>query len=123
MKKEQKTKRIPYNFFRTNTSLQNNYGIDHIEFYGYFDNLERLIIVGQIFVNKPIEKDFCLICTVYDNDDDVLESTESRGYGSGLVTSMIKSNCFFNGFPFKFYISNIKMENLKKIYIYPSDNY
>lgn len=81
-----------------------------------------LEIVGEIISNS-IKKPFCMICTLYDKDGDIIETTESNSYGSGLVTSMINPKAFFSGFPFKFSFWSVPRRKMKKISITPADSY
>ena len=64
--------------------LEKEYGIDDIKLYAYFEDKSSLYIVGEIIALAP-QKPFCMICTLYDKDGDVLETTESSSYGSGLA--------------------------------------
>lgn len=103
---------------------ESKYGIDDIKIYAYYEDVgKNICIIGEIWANKKPSKDFCIICTIYDKDGDILETKESSSYGSGLVTSMIKPETFFNGFPFKFYFIGVSKKDIGEILIAPADSY
>ena len=91
--------------------------------YAYSDGESSLKVIGQISAGSSIQKKFCLIITIYDRDGDIIASEASSGYGSGLVTSMIEPESYFDGFPFMFYCLNIKWNEVAKIEIAPADSY
>jgi hypothetical protein len=49
----------------------------------------------------------------------MIESFDNASYGSGLVTSVIKKNAFFNGYPFMFAKTIKKNTSISKIRIIP----
>lgn len=119
----------PTTKYRINESLycrdrtsEKKYGIDDIHLYGYFEDTDSLYIIGQISSKKP-KKPFCMICTLYDKDGDIIETEECSSYGSGLVTSMIQPAAYFDGFPFKFRFWGVSQKKIKKISISPADSY
>ena len=119
----------PTTKYRVNESLycrdrtsEMKYGIDDIQLYGYFEDTDSLYIIGQISSQKP-KKPFCMICTLYDKDGDIIETEECSSYGSGLVTSMIQPAAYFDGFPFKFRFWGVSQKKIKKISISPADSY
>lgn len=80
--------------------------IEELCFYIYEDSV-YLNIIGEIYGNE-IDDDFCFRCMLYDQEDDLILSEKNRTYGSGLVSSVIKAEAFFNGFPFSFRLSKPK---------------
>ena len=115
--------RIPDEIIKREIALEKEYGIDDIKLYGYFDGDESIYIVGEIVAKKTPPNSFCMMCTVYDKEDDIIETTESSSYGSGLVTSMIHPSTFFDGFPFKFSVYGVPKKKIKEICIYPASSY
>lgn len=101
--------------------LEKSFGIKKINFYYYVEECGDIKIVGELFASTPLKKDFCFICTLYDEDGDIIESEENRSYGSGLVTSYIKTESYFDGFPFSFTFFNPKA--VDKIKIVPALSY
>lgn len=114
--------KIDNSMLQRDVALEKQYGIDKIRLYGYFSDTTSMKIVGEIISNS-IKKPFCMICTLYDKDGDIIETTESNSYGSGLVTSMINPKAFFSGFPFKFSFWSVPRRKMKKISITPADSY
>lgn len=83
--------------------VEESFGIKDIRFYYYIEPNGDITICGEIFAKMPLQKSFCLTCTLFDKDNDVIESKKNSCYGgSGVVTSYIKPTCFFDGFPFSF---------------------
>ena len=115
--------RLPDSIYRREPLVEKEYGIDDIKLYGYSEDNDTLYIVGEIFCKKKPKDSFCIICTIYDKDGDIIETTESRSYGSGLVTSMITPAAFFDGFPFAFYLWGIPKRKIKEICIAPASSY
>ena len=114
--------RIDESLYSRDLRAEKEYGIDKISLYGYFEDTDSLYILGQISSKKP-KKPFAMICTIYDKDGDIIETEECSSYGSGLVTSMIKPEAFFDGFPFKFRFWGVSQKKIKKISISPADSY
>lgn len=106
---ESKIVRIP--------QIEKKFGIKDMRLYAYMDGTE-LKIVGEIIADS-IKSGFKLMCSVYDQDDDMIESEENQSYGSGLVTSVIAKNSFYNGFPFAFGIYLKEDCEISKIQIIP----
>lgn len=77
-------------------------GIKDISLYYYIEQDGDIVICGEIFARIPLQTSFRFVCTLYDEDDDIIETKENSSYGSGVVTSYIKPACFFDGFPFRF---------------------
>jgi len=121
--KDNSSTRLPANMISRNLKKEALYGINNLAIYAYKSGDSSLDVVGQVFAGNKIQKDFCLIMTIYDHDGDIIESKESSSYGSGLVTSMIKPMSYFDGFPFKFYFFGIKWKEVSKIEIVPADTY
>lgn len=115
--------RIPDEMFKREPTLEQEYGIDNIKLYGYYESDNSVYIVGEIVAKKTPLNSFCMICTIYDKEDDIIETTESKSYGSGLVTSMIRPAAFFDGFPFSFSIYGVSKKKIKEICIYPASSY
>jgi len=97
-------------------ALEKSLGIDDMNLYYYKADDGLINIIGELF-SAGINDRFQLICTTYDSDDDVIESERNRGYGAGCVSSIIKPETFFNGYPFRFYIFSSGDE--KRISIIP----
>lgn len=115
--------RINDSVFHRDCELEKEYGIDDVSLYGYYESDDTIYIIGRIEATRKIKRSFCMMCTIYDDDDDIMETSESNSYGSGLVTSMIEPECFFNGFPFTFSFFGIDKEHIKAIKIYPASSY
>ena len=115
--------RLPDSVYERDFHMEREYGIDELRLYGYAESDSSLCIVGEVIAKTNPKNSFCLICGIYDKDGDVIESIESRSYGSGLVTSMIAPASFFNGFPFAFYLYGINTDNILKIRITPASSY
>jgi hypothetical protein len=114
--------RLKDSLIKQDTNKEKTYGLDDVNIYAYYSGDSSLYIVGEIFSKKP-KKSFCMICTIYDKDGDIIETSENRSYGSGLVTSMIEPEVFFNRFPFKFSFWGIQKKDIKEIKIIPADSY
>lgn len=114
--------KIDDSLFQRDIALEKEYGIDDIRLYGYFSDTSSVEIVGEI-VAATIKKPFCMICSLFDKDGDIISTTESNSYGSGLVTSMINPKAYFTGFPFKFSLWSVPKRKMKKISITPADSY
>ena len=98
-------------------SMEAALGIDDLKLYSYIAD-GTLYIVGQV-IAEQINNNFVLKCTIYDEDGDMIESFDNSSYGNALVTSSIKKNAFFNGYPFRFVKSIKKNTNISKIRIIP----
>ena len=103
-------------------SLDSTFGITDVKLYGYAHD-DEICIVGEVFAKQPLKKNFCFMCNLYDYDDDIIESSENDSYGSGLVTSMIQRNSFFDGFPFMFRFMSRSISDVKYIKITPAISY
>lgn len=116
--------RISNDIFIRDYALEQEYGIDDIKLYCYYEDEddESLRVTGEIFASN-LKKPFCIMCTAYDHDDDIIYSSESQSYGSGLVTSMIYPETFFDGYPFTFLIWNLPMKKVKEITLIPQNEY
>lgn len=116
-----KTIRVPDDLFVRDYELEQDFGVEDIKLYGYWESDNHLCILGQI-VADSLEKEFSLVCSLYDKDGDVIESRDNESYGgSGFVTRAIKPDSFFNGFPFKFSIYGLKKNQVKGIKIVLSE--
>lgn len=104
-------------------TAEKEFGISDLKIYGYWEDKDTLYIVGEIFCSKKPSDSFCMVCTIYDKDGDIIETTESRSYGSGLVTSMITPAAFFDGFPFAFNFWSVPRRRIKEISITPASSY
>ena len=114
---------IPSSLFSRNPQKEAIYGIKSITYYAYKCGESFITVVGQIFGDKILKKRFCLIMTIYDNDGDVMVSKQSESYGSGLVSSMINAESFFDGFPFAFKAYEIIWNEMSRIEITPEEEY
>lgn len=102
--------------WRLDYETEREFGVKDLALYGFWDD-NHLRVMGQIFADK-IDKQFSFVCSIYDKDGDVIESTENESYGgSGFVTHAIKPDSFFNGFPFMFSIYGVKKSQAKEIHI------
>ena len=117
-----KSERIADNLFVRDLEQEKVFGIKDLKLYGYWEDNSSLNIVGQIVADK-LKSECCFICSIYDHDGDVMESCENEEYGSGLVSSMIHPEAFFNGFPFRFDLYSVKKKRVKAIKIVPADSY
>lgn len=116
-----KTIRVPDDLFERDYELEQDFGVEELKLYGYWESDNHLYIVGQIIADS-LDKQFSLVCSLYDKDGDVIESTDNESYGgSGFVTHAIKPDSFFNGFPFKFSIYGPKQSQVKGIKIVLSE--
>ena len=115
--------RLPDKLLARDSSAERRFGIDDLKLYAYADDDASIYIAGEVCA-RQIKDSFCLICTIYDADDDVMETARNQSYGgSGLVTCMIAPAAFFDGFPFFFTISSIPVDKIKKIRIAPASSY
>lgn len=115
--------RLPDSIYTRELDAEKAYGIDELRLYGYAEGDDSFHIVGEVIAKRTPTAAFCIICTVYDKDGDIIETTESRSYGSGLVTSMIEPCCFFSGFPFIFDLWGVPRKKIKEIRIAPASSY
>ena len=115
--------RLPDNIIHRNIKKESSFGIKNISVYAYKSDKESLKIVGQVFAGEKIQKEFCMKMIIYDRDGDIMVSEVSEAYGDGLVTSMIRPKCYFNGFPFKFNCYDIRWKDVYRIDIIPANDY
>ena len=97
-----------------------DFGVNDLLLYGYWASDSHLEVVGQIVADK-LDKQFYLVCSAYDKDGDVIKNSENDSYGSGLVTSRIKPESFFNGFPFTFSMYGVERKQVKELRIVVSE--
>ena len=110
-----KALRISDDMFYRDYDMEQEFGVDDIKLYGYWESDSHLAIIGQVIASN-LSKQFSLMCSVYDKDGDVIKTSENRSYGgSGWVTHAIKPEVFFNGFPFSFNIYGLKKNSVKEI--------
>ena len=116
--KKQKTSSIrkDSSIIERDIALEKSLGIDDMKLYYYDPNDGRIVIVGELF-SHGLKDNIRLICTTYDEDDDIIECEESTGYGANIINSAIRPETFFNGYPFSFYIYT--SGNEKRISIMP----
>ncbi len=112
------------NNFRLDTSLitrdrqkEQLFGIDDLKFRGNVNSVGSIHIVGEIIAAKRPKSDFTLVCTIYDHDGDIMLTEDCRPYGTGLVTSMIRAQTFFNRFPFSFDTNCVNVKEIRNIHI------
>ena len=115
--------RLPDDMLCRDLAMEKKFGISDLGLYAYWKDEDSLYIVGEIYCKKKPKDSFCMICTIYDEDGDIVETTESESYGSGLVTSMIKPAAFFGGFPFVFNFWSVPRKRVEKICITPASSY
>ncbi len=60
---------------------------------------------------------------IYDRGGDVMFSEVCEAYGDGLVSSMIKPKCYFNGFPYVFNCYDVRWKEISRIDIIPANDY
>ena len=99
------TKMTPKQIYRVR-SIEKEYGIDDLKIYAYIDG-GSLVVVGEIIAEKLLDT-FKLVCSIYDQEGDMIESIKNEPYGSGVVTSEIYPRAFFDRYPFLFrtYLGN-----------------
>lgn len=113
--------RIKDDMFSRDYALEKEYGVSDLKLYGYWERENSMYILGQI-ISSHINKEFCLVCTLYDEDGDVIESIKNETYGGfGFVTHSIKPETFFDGFPFRFEVYGTERSKVKEIQIVLSD--
>ena len=88
-----KSMQIAPEMFTRDYETEREFGVKDLALYGFWDD-NHLRVMGQIFADK-IDKQFSFVCSIYDKDGDVIESTENESYGgSGFVTHAIKPDSF-----------------------------
>lgn len=102
--------------------LEKSFGIKDINLYCYVEKDGDIRIIGELFATTPLKQSLCFICTLYDEDGDIIESKQNNSYGRGVVTSFIEPDSFFDGFPFSFDFYNPKVK-VDRIKIVPSTSY
>ena len=114
--------RVPDNMIIRDRKIEQEYGVTDMKVYAYWERENSLNIVGQIFA-KHLTKKFLLVCSLYDEDGDVLDSRQNETYGGiGFVTYEINPDTFFDGFPFRFDVYDAaKMHQVKEIRIVLSE--
>lgn len=106
--------RVPDSMIVRNIEEEKELGIQDLKFYLYDDGY-ALHIKGQI-IGKRLLKSICFQFTAYDQDGDVIFSSNNSSYGgTGFVTSTIYRENFFNGFPFSCYFNDERWKEVKKI--------
>ena len=99
-------------------SMEEKCGIEDINLFVWKESKEALVVYGEIFGEK-LKEEFKMVCSVYNDDGDIIASAENDSYSSGLVTSYIEPVCFKCIFPFSISIDIPKGETIGKIRIYP----
>ena len=112
--------RIDDNMFQRDRELERTFGIEDIKLYGYYDD-SRVNIVGEI-ISSRINKSFCIVCTIFDREGDIIDTDENWNYGSGLVTNIIVPQLFFSRFPFKISFLNVPRLKISHFRIIPSED-
>lgn len=115
--------RISDAIFKRNTRREKSYGIDGMNLRGYKESDSEIYIIGELLSQTVPKHDFTVVCSLYDNDGDIIKTKECSSYGSGLVTSMIKAKNFFSGFPFTFRMYGINVKEIAEIRITLEKNY
>jgi len=116
MSKKQKTSqcRISNEILVRNREAEKSFGIQDLKFYLFQDEY-GLHINGEI-IGKRLTSSITFQFTAYDEDGDVLISSDNRHYGgTGFCTATIHRENFFDGFPFSCYFCNEDWEGAKKI--------
>lgn len=105
-----------------NRTLEKEFGIKDISLYYYVTEYDTVNIIGEIHAYTTISKSLQFVCTVYDEDNDIVESVENDAFGGrGLLTSTIKPKIFFDGFPFTFEFS-VSNTAVKRIVLTPVES-
>lgn len=99
------------------SQLEERFGIEDMNIYAYLDGTS-LKVVGEI-IAEEIKAGFKLMCSVFDQENDMVEAEENQAYGSGFVTSVIAKNSFYDGFPFAFSIYLKENCKISRIQILP----
>ncbi len=109
--------KIPYENIQRIESLEKKYGIEKMNIFAYTREKE-LVVNGEIF-GESLKDEIEIICSVYNNDGDIIASAENNSYSSGLVTSYIKPECFKGIFPFSINVRIPRGQRIGKIRVYP----
>lgn len=99
-------------------SIEKKYEIDDMNLFAYMPNSKELIIYGEIY-GERLTNSIKMMCSVYDNEGDIIASGENSSYSSGLVTSYIEPQCFEGIFPFEIQVNIPNGNKIDKIRIYP----
>ena len=93
--------RIDKKVFIRNQEIEDELGIKDLKLYAFVHN-NTLRVTGEVFGTRLKDR-ITFLCTVYDEDNDVIAGGENRTYGEvGWLTNEISPKCFYNGFPFGF---------------------
>lgn len=103
------------NIIERNRVMERSLGIQDIYFYAYKRLDGTVKIIGEVMAPSNIKKSFYFSCVLYDEDNDVIETSENNRYG---ITRSLKPNAFFDGYPIMFTFGWIKSE-IKRIKIVP----
>lgn len=108
--------RIDPNIIERDFAIEKELGIDGINVYGYFDNVDHINFFCRVYSNKGIPEPVVFDCVLYDKDNDVIGVAENSWYGSW---KSITPKVFFNGLPFRFYFSDIKAKKVCRVKVTP----
>ena len=106
--------------FQRDRELERTFGIEDIKLYGYYDG-SQVKITGEI-ISSRINKSFCIVCTLFDREGDIIDTDEKWNYGSGLVSNIIVPQLFFSRFPFKISFLNVPRLKISHFRIIPSED-
>lgn len=79
-----------------NRGLEQSLGIQDIYFYAYKRLDGTVKIIGEVMAPSSIKKSFYFSCVLYDEDNDVIETSENNRYG---ITRSLKPNAFLMDIP------------------------
>lgn len=99
-------------------SMEEKCGIEDVNLFVWKKSEEMLVVYGEIFGEK-LKEEFEMVCSVYNDDGDIIASAENDSYSSGIVTGYISPACFKGIFPFSISLDIPKGETIGKIRIYP----
>ena len=113
-------KKIPGDRFVRNIDAEKTAGIDDMNLYAYIDGGD-LEVICELRGAKLLW-DIEMQCSVYDEDGDIIASSENDYFcceGACSVMKVLYADCFVDGFPFKFSIELPRRAKIGKIRIEP----
>ncbi len=98
-------------------SLENKFGIEDMNIFAYLRDSNELVVNGEIY-GKKLKDKIQMICSVYDNDGDIIASSDDNYYSSGSVTNCIETWSFKGIFPFSIKVKIPEGQNIDRIRVY-----